>query len=520
MFESNLLSWVVFVPLIGVAVLLVLPRVHDNVIRGVALVTTLLNFLVSLLLLQRFETNAALQFVERVPWIPAFDIEYYIGLDGISLWLVLLTTFLGPIIVLSTWSAVTDRVREFMVFYLILQAAMLGTFSAQDMVLFYVFWEAVLLPMALMIGIWGGERRIYAAVKFVLYTMVGSVLMLVAVLYMYSKAGSFSFAALAQTPFTFVEQAWLFGAFTLAFAIKVPVFPVHTWLPDAHVEAPTAGSVVLAGVMLKMGTYGLVRLSIPFFPLAVEEFAPLLAVLGVIGIVYGALVAMVQRDVKKLVAYSSVSHLGFVVLGLFAMSIEGVAGAIYVMLAHGLSTGMLFLLVGVIYERRHTRKISDFGGLAKVMPIYAFLFMIATLASVGLPGLSGFVGEFLVLMGAFKSLSLAGAQWFAVVGALGVILGAVYMLWMVQRVFFGEVKHDENRGLRDMSGREIALMVPLVIMIVVMGVYPKPWLSRMEPAIDAMLQTHERRVAEMQADAPALAGFLDPESDEQLEVRP
>ena len=266
MFESNLLSWVVFVPLLGVAVLLVLPRVHDNVIRGVALVTTLLNFLVSLLVLQRFETSAALQFVERVPWIPAFDIEYYIGLDGISLWLVLLTTFLGPIIVLSTWSAVTDRVREFMVFYLILQAAMLGTFSAQDMVLFYVFWEAVLLPMALMIGIWGGERRIYAAVKFVLYTMVGSVLMLVAVLYMYSKAGSFSFAALAQTPFTFVEQAWLFGAFTLAFAIKVPVFPVHTWLPDAHVEAPTAGSVVLAGVMLKMGTYGLIRLSIPFFP--------------------------------------------------------------------------------------------------------------------------------------------------------------------------------------------------------------------------------------------------------------
>ncbi len=520
MFESNLLSWVIFLPLIGVAVLLVLPRVHDNVIRGVALVTTLLNFLVSLLLLQRFETNAALQFVERVPWIPAFDIEYYVGLDGISLWLVLLTTFLGPIIVLSTWSAVTDRVREFMVFYLILQAAMLGTFSAQDMVLFYVFWEAVLLPMALMIGIWGGERRIYAAVKFVLYTMVGSVLMLVAVLYMYSKAGSVSFAALAQTPFSLTEQAWLFGAFTLAFAIKVPVFPVHTWLPDAHVEAPTAGSVVLAGVMLKMGTYGLIRLSIPFFPLAVEEFAPTLAVLGVIGIVYGALVAMVQRDVKKLVAYSSVSHLGFVVLGLFAMSTEGVAGAIYVMLAHGLSTGMLFLLVGVIYERRHTRKISDFGGLAKVMPVYAFFFMVATLASVGLPGLSGFVGEFLVLMGSFKSLSLAGAEWFAVVAALGVILGAVYMLWMVQRVFFGELKHEENAGLRDMGGREVLVMLPLVIMIVVMGVYPKPWLSRMEPAIDAMLQTHERRVAEMRAESPALAEFIDPESGEQVEVRP
>ena len=521
MFESNLLSWVIFLPLIGVAVLMLLPRVADNVVRVVSLATTIVNFLVSLLLVQRFETNASLQFVERLPWIPAFDIEYYIGLDGISLWLVMLTTFLGPIIVLSTWSAVTERVREFNIFYLLLQAAMLGTFSAQDMVLFYVFWEAVLLPMALMIGIWGGQRRIYAAVKFVLYTVVGSLMMLIAILYMYDKVGSFSIAALAQAPFSATEQAWLFGAFTLAFAIKVPVFPVHTWLPDAHVEAPTAGSVVLAGVMLKMGTYGLIRLSIPLFPSAVEQYAPTLAVLAVIGIVYGALVAMVQRDVKKLVAYSSVSHLGFVVLGLFAMSAEGVAGAIYVMLAHGLSTGMLFLLVGVIYERRHTRAIADFGGLAKVMPIYSFMFMIATLASVGLPGLSGFIGEFLVLVGAFKSLSLAGAEWFAVVAATGVILGAVYMLWMVQRVFFGEVKHEENRGLKDMGLREIVVMVPLVIMIVVMGVYPKPWLERMEPAIDAMLQQHERRVAEMRMDRdPDVAVFEAPVESSVEEVRP
>ena len=499
MFENNLLSWIIFFPVLGALVLLVLPRVRDAVIRTVGLVTTLVDFALSLVLLQRFESHAALQFVERLPWIPAFDIEYYVGLDGISLWLVLLTTFLGPIILLSTWTSIGERVREFNVFFLILQAAMLGTFCAQDMVLFYVFWEAVLLPMALMIGIWGGKRRIYASVKFVLYTMVGSVLMLVGVLYMYQKAGSFSFAALAQTPFTIVEQAWLFGAFTLAFAIKVPVFPVHTWLPDTHVEAPTAGSVVLAGVMLKMGTYGLIRLSIPFFPLAVDRFAPLLAVLAVIGIVYGALVAMVQRDVKKLVAYSSVSHLGFVVLGLFAMSAESVAGAIYVMLAHGLSTGMLFLLVGVIYERRHTRAISDFGGLAKVMPVFSLMFMIATLASVGLPGLSGFIGEFLVLVGSFKSLSLAGAEWFAVVAATGVILGAVYMLWMVQRVFFGPVTHEENRGLKDMNARELVVMIPLVIMIVVMGVYPKPWLDRMEPSIKAMLQIHERRVAEYEA---------------------
>jgi len=502
MLDNHLLSWIVFFPILGVVALMLLPRVQDGVIRGVALLTTLGNFAVSLLLLPRFETTAALQFVERVPWIPAFGIEYHLGLDGISLWLVLLTTFLGPIIMLSTWSAVTERVREFSIFYLILQAAMLGTFVAQDMVLFYVFWEAVLLPMALMIGIWGGQRRVYAAVKFVLYTMVGSVLMLVAVLYMYQKAGSFSFAALAAADFSAIEQAWLFGAFTLAFAIKVPVFPVHTWLPDAHVEAPTAGSVVLAGVMLKMGTYGLIRLSIPFFPLAVERFAPLLAVLAVIGIVYGALVAMVQKDVKKLVAYSSVSHLGFVVLGLFAMSAESIAGAIYVMLAHGLSTGMLFLLVGVIYERRHTRAISDFGGLASVMPVFSLLFMVATLASVGLPGLSGFIGEFLVLVGSFKSLSLAGAPWFTAVAATGVIFGAIYMLWMVQRVFFGPLKHEENRKLKDMNLREVIVMIPLVIMIVIMGVYPKPWLERMEPAIDAMIQVHERRVAEAQgADA-------------------
>jgi NADH-quinone oxidoreductase subunit M len=466
-------------------------------------------------LLQGFEAVAGMQFVERVDWLPAYGISYWLGVDGIGLWLVLLTTFLGPIIVLSTYSAVVERVREFMIFFLLLQTAMLGTFCAQDLVLFYVFWEAVLLPMALMIGIWGGQRRIYASVKFVLYTMVGSVLMLAGVLYLYGQAGSFSIEAIRQLTLSATEQAWLFAAFTLAFAIKVPVFPLHTWLPDAHVEAPTAGSVVLAGVMLKMGTYGLIRFSIPLFPLAVERFAPVLAILAVIGIIYGALVAMVQKDVKKLVAYSSVSHLGFVVLGLFAMTAESVAGAIYVMLAHGLSTGALFLLVGVIYERRHTRMISDFGGLAHVLPLFTVCFMIATLASVGLPGMSGFIGEFLVLLGAFNSMSLESAQIFAALGATGVIFGAVYMLWMVQRVFFGPVTHEENKGLKDMNLREMMVMIPLIILMFWMGVYPKPWLSRMEPAIEQMLQQHEQMVSAQQQDPPGLAVV-----DASEEVRP
>jgi NADH-quinone oxidoreductase subunit M len=513
--DQHLLSWIIFLPVVGVVALMVVPRLSNAASRGIAMIVLLADFVLSLRLLQGFEAVAGMQFVERVDWLPAYGISYWLGVDGISLWLVLLTTFLGPIIVLSTYSAVVERVREFMIFFLLLQTAMLGTFCAQDLVLFYVFWEAVLLPMALMIGIWGGQRRIYASVKFVLYTMVGSVLMLAGVLYLYGQAGSFSIEAIRQLTLSATEQAWLFAAFTLAFAIKVPVFPLHTWLPDAHVEAPTAGSVVLAGVMLKMGTYGLIRFSIPLFPLAVERFAPVLAILAVIGIIYGALVAMVQKDVKKLVAYSSVSHLGFVVLGLFAMTAESVAGAIYVMLAHGLSTGALFLLVGVIYERRHTRMISDFGGLAHVLPLFTVCFMIATLASVGLPGMSGFIGEFLVLLGAFNSMSLESAQIFAALGATGVIFGAVYMLWMVQRVFFGPVTHEENKGLKDMNLREMMVMIPLIILMFWMGVYPKPWLSRMEPAIEQMLQQHEQMVSAQQQDPPGLAVV-----DASEEVRP
>jgi NADH-quinone oxidoreductase subunit M len=513
--QQHLLSWIVFLPLVGAVVLMVLPRLGNAAMRTITLVVLLADFVFSLQLLAGFEPVAGMQFTERVDWLPRFGISYWLAIDGISLWLVLLTTFLGPVIVLSTYAAVRERVREFMVFFLLLQTAMLGTFCAQDLVLFYVFWEAVLLPMALMIGIWGGQRRIYASVKFVLYTMVGSVLMLVGVLYLYGKAGSFSIEAIRQMPLDATEQAWLFAAFTLAFAIKVPVFPLHTWLPDAHVEAPTAGSVVLAGVMLKMGTYGLVRFSIPLFPLAADRFAPAMAVLAVVGIIYGALVAMVQKDVKKLVAYSSVSHLGFVVLGLFAMTTEGISGAIYVMLAHGLSTGALFLLVGVIYERRHTRLISDFGGLAHVLPLFSFCFMIATLASVGLPGMSGFIGEFLVLLGAFKSLSLSSAPLFAALGATGVIFGAVYMLWMVQRVFFGPITNEENRSLKDMNLREVLVMLPLVILMFWMGLYPKPWLERMEPSIDQMLERHEAIVSAAQSGAEEFAAVEIPG-----EVRP
>jgi len=488
--DSHLLSWIVFLPLLGILALLLLPRNSPGAARWWALIITIADFVLSLRLLQGFESRAGMQFVERVSWVPRFGIEYSLAIDGISLWLVLLTTFLAPILVVSTWSAITQRVREFMIFLLLLQVAMLGTLCARDMVLFYIFWEAMLLPMALLIGIWGGERRIYAAVKFVLYTAVGSLLMLGAIFYLYGKTQSFALDAFMMAELGATEQIWLFAAFALAFAIKVPVFPLHTWLPDAHVEAPTAGSVVLAGVMLKMGTYGLLRFAIPLFPLAVTQMQPWLAGLGVVGIIYGALVAMVQRDVKKLVAYSSVSHLGFVVLGLFALTVESVAGGVVVMLAHGLSTGALFLLVGFIYERRHTRKIKDFAGLAHAMPIFTTCFLFMTLASIGLPGLSGFVGEFLVLVGAFQSLSLPSAALWVALATTGVILSAVYMLWMVQRVFFGPNDKPENQTLSDLSLREIGLMVPLAVLIVWLGVYPKPWLSRMEPSIRAVVEEH------------------------------
>jgi NADH-quinone oxidoreductase subunit M len=484
---DHILTWVTFVPLAG-ALLVWLAVRQATAARVTALVVTIADFVLSLQLFFRFEAGRGDdQLVERVDWLFDGRVQYALGVDGLSLVLALLTTFLGPLVVLSAWKAVEERVAEFMGFLLLLQTAMLGTFFARDMVLFYVFWEAMLIPMYFIIGVWGGERRIYAAVKFFIFTMVGSVFMLVGILYCYFQAGSMDLAAFMQLDLGRGEQLWLFAAFALAFAIKVPLFPFHTWLPDAHVEAPTAGSVILAGILLKMGTYGLLRFAMPLFPLAVQAFAPWMGLLAVIGIVYGALVALVQPDVKKLVAYSSVSHLGFCVLGLFSLTPEGVAGGMFVMLAHGLSTGMLFLLVGVIYERRHTREIAEFGGLAHRMPLYATAFMMATLASVGLPGLCGFVGEFLVLFGTFQSGLMPWARPLTVVAASGVILGAIYMLWMYQRVFLGKLSNEKNQGLKDLSLREVVVLAPIVVFIIWLGIRPALVLERIEPSIERIL---------------------------------
>jgi NADH-quinone oxidoreductase subunit M len=416
--------------------------------------------------------------------VPNLGISYYLGVDGISALLVVMTTFLSAIAILSSFGSITNRVKAYYATLLALETGMIGVFCALDLVLFYIFWEAVLIPMYLIIGVWGGPRRVYAAVKFILYTVAGSLLMLVAILYLYfsfhASTGEFTFDLLRlyDTPLNHSAQLWLFAAFALAFAIKVPMFPFHTWLPDAHVEAPTAGSVILAGVLLKMGTYGFVRFALPLFPDAARELAPLMILLAVIGIIYGALVAMVQPDMKKLVAYSSVSHLGFVMLGLFAMNTQGLQGGVIQMINHGLSTGALFLAVGIIYERRHTREISEFGGLAEILPWFAAFFLIICLSSLGLPGLNGFVGEFLILLGAFRVHPKAGA-----LAATGVILAAVYLLWMYQRVMFGPVTNEKNRGLRDLSPREFWTLVPVLLMILWLGVYPNTFLRKLDGSV-------------------------------------
>ncbi len=484
---DHILTWVTFVPLLGTLLIWTAIRRASHA-RMVALAVTLVDFVLSLHLWFHFDSSRGDdQFVEKAAWLLNGQVGYHMGMDGISLVLVMLTTFLGPIVVLSTWKAVTERVPGFMAVLLLLQTAMLGTFFARDMLLFYVFWEVMIIPMYFIIGIWGGQRRIYAAVKFFIFTMVGSVFMLVGILYMFFQAGSMDLSAFMALDLAREPQLWLFAAFILAFSIKVPVFPLHTWLPDAHVEAPTAGSVILAGVLLKMGTYGMLRFAIPLFPEGVAAFAPLMSILAVIGIIYGALVAMVQPDVKKLVAYSSVSHLGFVVLGLFSLTPMGVAGGVFQMLAHGLSTGALFLLVGVIYERRHTREISEFGGLAHEMPAYATVFMIATLASIGLPGLAGFVGEFMILFGTFASDTLPHAKLMATLATTGVVLGAIYMLWMYQRVFFGKLANAKNKGLGDLSVREFAVLLPLVVFMFWLGVRPGIVLTRIEKSIEQVL---------------------------------
>jgi NADH-quinone oxidoreductase subunit M len=492
-----ILSLLTFFPLAGALILLFIPQEKAGTLRVVTLLFAIVEFVISLPLFFVFDpTTASMQFVEDWWWVEAYGISYKVGIDGISLLLVLLTTFLTVLCILCSWKAITFRVKEYMISFLFLETGMVGALVALDLILFYVYWEVMLIPMYLLIGIWGDpKRRIYAAIKFFLFTMAGSVLMLIAILTLYfinlkaTGKPTFDVLELYKLGIPVGTQYWLFGAFALAFAIKVPMFPFHTWLPDAHTEAPTAGSVILAGVLLKMGTYGFIRFAIPLFPKAAFNLLPLISVLALIGIIYGALVSMMQPDLKRLVAFSSVSHLGYVMLGMFAFNMQGVQGSIYQMLNHGISTGSLFLIVGMIYERRHTRQIADFGGLSKVMPIYAAFFMIVTLSSIGLPGTNGFVGEFLILLGAFRSNVAYG-----VFAATGVILGAAYMLWMFQRVMFGKITKPENEKLKDLNAREITILVPMVILIFLMGIYPKLFFSKMDVSVEKFLKDFRGRV--------------------------
>jgi NADH-quinone oxidoreductase subunit M len=484
------LSLVTFIPAAGALLILLLPRGRDAVAKGVALGVSLLAFAVSIPLWTGFDNASAdYQFVEQRAWMPTLGISYHLGIDGISLLLVLLTTFLMPLVLLSAWHAIETRVREFAITMLLLETGMLGVFVALDLFLFYIFWEAMLIPMYLIIGIWGGPHRVYAAVKFVLYTLAGSLLMLVAILALYfqygAATGTYTFDLPALVQFVVPPgrtQTLLFLAFALAFAIKVPMFPFHTWLPDAHTEAPTAGSVILAGVLLKMGTYGFLRFCLPLFPHASLAFAPWIFALAVIGIIYGAWVATVQPDIKKLVAYSSVSHLGFVMVGLFTLTPEGLVGGIIQMVNHGLSTGALFLIVGMLYERRHTRLISEFGGLWKVVPAMSVLFLIVCLSSLGLPGLNGFVGEFLVLIGAFQV-----DRALAAFSTTGIIFAAVYLLWMYQRVMFGEVTVEANRRLTDLTPREWVVLAPVLVFIIWIGVHPITFTATTEASVQALI---------------------------------
>jgi NADH-quinone oxidoreductase subunit M len=506
-----ILSTLIYFPLLGAIILLFVNRANKSFIKVFTLVFTLIEFAMSLPLFFWFDDKAkGMQFVERAAWFPEWGISYFLGIDGISLLLVLLTTFLTVLCVLCSWTAIEERVKEYYITFLFLEMAMVGTLCSLDLILFYVFWELMLIPMYLLIGVWGGPRRIYAAIKFFLFTMVGSVLMLIAILALYffyfNATGVYTFDVLElyKANIPVVKQYWLFAAFALSFAIKVPMFPVHTWLPDAHTEAPTAGSVILAGVLLKMGTYGFLRFAIPLFPAAAFDAAPLMSILAIIGIIYGAIVSMMQPDLKRLIAFSSVSHLGYVMLGMFAFNMQGLEGSIYQMLSHGISTGGLFLIVGMIYERRHTRMIADFGGLSASMPRLAIFFMIVTLSSIALPGTNGFVGEFLILFGAFRADKV-----FGILGTTGVVLGAVYMLWMFQRVMFGEIKKEENRNVKDLGGREVLIMCCIVFFVILMGVYPKMFFNKMDASVEGFLKSVKERNAyyQKQEGAPPRAAL-------------
>ncbi len=489
------LSIVTFLPLLGGIVLLFIRREQAGLIRMVSLLVTGVTFLITLALPLSFDfASAEMQFVERASWIPAIGVSYIMGMDGISLWLVCLTALISPIAVLCSWEAITEQVKEYHIFLLLIHTGMMGVFLALDFFLFYVFWEVVLVPMYFLIGIWGAPaRRLYAAIKFFLYTLFGSVVMLLGILAVYfyagAQTGTYTFEVLelmkvsypwSPSLFSFQNLVWL--AFFLSFAIKVPMFPFHTWLPDAHTEAPTAGSVILAAVLLKMGTYGFVRFSLPMFPEATLYFVPFMVTLSVIAIIYGAMVCLAQRDMKRLIAFSSVSHMGFIMLGMFALNMQGLQGSILQMVNHGLSTGALFLIVGLIYDRIHSRMIADMGGLSSVMPIYATLFAITMFSSIGLPGLNGFIGEFLILVGAFK------VSWiWALFAISGIVLGAAYMLWMFQRTMFGTVAHEKIQGLRDLNLREAMTLIPLVIMFFWIGLYPAPFLKAMEPSVQKLV---------------------------------
>jgi len=492
-----ILSTVIFLPVIGALVLTLIRRSNETLVKWTALFFAVLTFLLSLPLFINFDkTTYKMQFVERHDWIPSWNIQYFLGIDGISIFLVLLTTISSILCILISWHSIKIKVKEFYISILLTCGAITGVFSSLDLFLFYIFWEAMLIPMYLIIGVWGGPNRIYATIKFILYTLVGSVLMLVGIIYLYFFAGrTFDILELTANTYPYKMQLWLFWAFFSAFAVKVPMFPVHTWLPDAHTEAPTAGSVILAAILIKMGAYGFLRFSIPLFPEATKAMVPVMLTLSVIAIIYAGLVCLVQTDLKRLIAYSSVSHMGFITLGIFALNSQGVEGGILQMINHGIVTGALFMCVGVIYDRTHTRKIADYGGLATAMPIYASFFMVFTLAAVGLPGTNGFIGEFLTLLGGFTANKLAG-----VLASFGVIIGAGYMLWLYQKVFFMKI-NEKVIGLPDMDLREMVAIAPLIIFVLWIGIYPVQFLDFMHPTVEHLLErvnvagTHEINIA-------------------------